>query len=251
MRILTMGDSIMQYNDCTTYPLTGWIQELVRFFPSETEFKNFARNGRSTKSFIDEGRFDAVRAEARRGDFVLIGFGHNDEKAADPTRYTAPDENGLFRKNLAYFVTELRSVGALPILLTPVVRRKFGADGKIENTHGDYPAAVIATAASQKVPCIDMTALSTAFVERVGVEPSKRFFMNFGSGIYSNYPEGKTDNSHLRPDGAFMVSRLAATEISHLSADWPDYAEIARAVLVVTVDRDALELEVQDEKLMA
>ena len=251
MRILTMGDSIMQYNDCTTYPLTGWIQELVRFFPPETEFKNFARNGRSTKSFIDEGRFDAVRAEAQKGDFVLIGFGHNDEKAEDPTRYTAPDEGGLFRKNLAYFVTELRKVGALPILLTPVVRRKFGADGKIEDTHGAYPAAVIATAEALKVPCIDLTALSTAYVEKLGAEASKALFMNFGAGIYDNYSAGRNDNSHLRPDGAFAISRLAATELSRLSADWPDYAPITRAVLVLTVDRDALELEIQDEKLMA
>lgn len=251
MRILAMGDSIMQYNDCTTYPLTGWIQGLVRFFPPETEFHNYARNGRSTKSFIDEGRFDVVRTEACSGDFVLIGFGHNDEKAEDPTRYTAPDADGLFRKNLAYFVTELRAVGALPILLTPVVRRKFGADGKIENTHGDYPAAVIETAAALKVPCINLTALSAALVEKMGAEDSKRLFMNFGAGLYDNYSAGKEDNSHLRPDGAYAVSRLAATEISRLSADWPDYAPLAHAALVLTVDRDALEREVQDEKLMA
>lgn len=251
MRILTMGDSIMQYNDCTTYPQTGWVQLLERFFPPETEFHNFARNGRSTKSFINEGRFDAVRTAARAGDFVLIGFGHNDEKSEDPTRYTAPDKNGVFRKNLAYFVTELRAVGALPILLTPVARRTFSDDGRLRDTHGAYPAAIKAVAADLSVPCIDLTALSAAYIEKLGVDASEALFMYFPAGVYDNYPEGKRDNSHLRPDGAYAVSRLAATEISRLSADWPAYAPIARAVLVLTIDRDTLELEIQDEKLMA
>lgn len=248
MRILTMGDSIMQYNDCTTYPQTGWVQMLSRFFPQGTQILNFARNGRSTKSFIDEGRFDAVRTEAEPGDFVLIGFGHNDEKETDPARYTAPD--GLFRTNLAYFVTELRTAGAFPILLTPVARRKF-TDGRLEDTHGAYPAAVCAVAEEMRVPCVDLTTLTTAFVEKLGEEISLMLYMNFPPHLYANYPQGKSDNSHLRPDGAFAVARLCANELSHLSADWPDYAVLAKAVITSAVDREALEREIQDEKSMA
>ena len=90
MRVLCLGDSIMQYNDFSAFPQTGWVQELARFFPETTEWLNFARNGRSTKSFIDEGRFDRVRAEAQKNDIVLIGFGHNDEKKYDENRYTEP-----------------------------------------------------------------------------------------------------------------------------------------------------------------
>ncbi|MCR5724018.1 MAG: rhamnogalacturonan acetylesterase [Treponema sp.] len=249
MRILTMGDSIMQYNDCTTYPLTGWVQMLDRFLKPGIEILNFARNGRSTKSFIDEGRFDRVRAEAEPGDIVLIQFGHNDEKSNDPTRYTDPD--GLFRKNLQYFVTELRNAGARPILLTPVARRKFSDDGTLEDTHGKYPEAVKTVAEICHVPCIDMTALSMAAIQRLGVEDSSLLFMNLPPHLYPNYPQGKSDNSHLRPDGAFLVSRLAATEFSRLDSDWPEYTDFANAVIVFAVDREALDKEIQDEKQMA
>ena len=249
MRILTMGDSIMQYNDCTTYPNTGWVQMLPLFFPQGTEILNFARNGRSTKSFIDEGRFERVRTEAQAGDIVLIGFAHNDEKSNDPTRYT--DARSLFRKNLAYFITELRAVGALPILLTPVARRKFDENGVLEDTHGEYPEAVRIVAAEQQVPCIDLTTLSMAALEKIGCETSKGLFMNFPPHLYTNYPEGKSDNSHLRPDGAFLISRLATTEFTKLSADWPAYADFAKSVIVFAADREALDKEIQDEKLMA
>ncbi|MBR1721529.1 MAG: hypothetical protein IJ727_03435, partial [Treponema sp.] len=100
----------MQYNDFSTYPQTGWVQEFTRFFPLSTEWLNFARNGRSSKSFIDEGRFALVLRMARNGDYALIQFGHNDEKD-DPCRHTEPGPDGSFRKNLSYFVHELRKKG--------------------------------------------------------------------------------------------------------------------------------------------
>jgi lysophospholipase L1-like esterase len=127
----------MQYNDFSTFPQTGWVQELTRFFPLSTQWLNFARNGRSTKSFIDEGRFMRVMAEAETGDFALIQFGHNDEKD-DPLRHTCPEKGGSFRKNLTYFVRELKGKGVFPVLLTPMARRMFdGSNVKTvtENIH--------------------------------------------------------------------------------------------------------------------
>lgn len=215
MRILCLGDSIMQYNDFSTYPQTGWIQELKRFFPEDWDWLDFARNGRSTKSFIDEGRFDIVMAEAEEGDFALIQFGHNDEKQADETRYTSPEKGGAFRKNLSYFVRSLKDAGVLPVLMTPMARRKF-EDGKIVNSHGEYPAAIIETAAEENVPCIDMNALTMDFLQKCGEEASRRFYMNFDAGLYENFPEGKSDNSHLRPDGANVFSKIAAEEIKKI-----------------------------------
>ncbi len=240
-----MGDSIMQYNDCTTYPQTGWPQLMPRFFPAGTLFENYARNGRSTKSFIDEGRFDEVLNSASKGDFVLIGFAHNDEKSADPTRYTSPEEGGTFRKNLEFFATELQKKGALPLLLTPVVRRKFDENGKLLSTHGEYPEAIRETAKKLSLPLIDLTKYTAQAVERAGIEKSLSFYMNFQPGIYENYPDGKEDNSHLRPDGAFMVSSIAARELSKLDGA---YSPLAKSVILPAfADREALEKEVNDE----
>lgn len=245
MTIIFMGDSIMQYNDCTTYPQTGWPQLLPRFFPLGTTFENFARNGRSTKSFIDEGRFGDVLSRAEKDSFVLIGFAHNDEKSADPERYASPEEGGTFRKNLEFFVAELQKKGALPILLTPVVRRKFDENGKLIPTHGEYPEAIRETARKLSIPLIDLTKYTAQAVEKAGVEKSLSFYMNIPAGIYENYPNGKEDNSHLRPDGAFMVSSIVARELSKLGGT---YVRIAKAItLPAFADREALENEVNDE----
>lgn len=226
MRILCLGDSIMQYNDFSSYPQTGWVQELKRFFPEGWDFLNFARNGRSTKSFIDEGRFDLVMENAFPGDFAIIQFAHNDEKSADSTRFTSPEKGGAFRKNLAYFVRSLREKEVFPVLMTPMARRMF-ENGHVKNSHGEYPDAIIETAAEEKVPCVDMNALTMEFLEKTGDEASKRFYMNFASGLYQNYPDGKTDNSHLRSDGAYIFSRIAAEEIKKISESFPEYLPLS------------------------
>ena len=251
MRILCLGDSIMQYNDCTTYPQTGWVQELRRFFPVETEFLYFAKNGRSSKSFIDEGRFEEVKKVARAGDFALIQFGHNDEKKQDPARYTSPEEGGEYRKNLAYFVRDLQALGAKPLILSPMARRKFVSEHKMEDTHGAYPAAALAEAKKLGIPAIDMTALTFAYLEKTGEAKSRAFFMNFDAGEYDNFPEGKGDNSHLRPDGAFAFARIAAHELVKLGKDWADYKVLSDAVITGAMDAGEFEKDTGDEKLMA
>lgn len=231
MRVLCLGDSIMQYNDFSTFPQTGWVQELARFFPVGTVWLDFARNGRSTKSFIDEGRFVRVMAEAKKGDFALIQFAHNDEKD-DPTRHT--DADGAFRKNLSYFVRELRSKGVFPVLLTPMARRMFESENpgaKPVNSHGEYPAAIIECAEAEKVPCIDMTSLTMNLLEKEGFAASRRFYMNFDAGLYENFPEGRNDNSHLRPDGAHAYSLLAAAEIKKISETFPEYSEFSESCM--------------------
>lgn len=236
MRILCLGDSIMQYNDFSSFPQTGWVQELRRFFPEDWDFLNFARNGRSTKSFIDEGRFDVVMANAKKGGFALIQFGHNDEKSADPSRYTSSEEGGAFRKNLSYFVRSLRSKGVLSVLLTPMARRMF-ENGHIKNSHGEYPKAIIETAAKENVPCIDMNALTMYFLEKAGDENSKRFYMNFPAGLYENFPDGKSDNSHLRPDGANAFSKIAAEEIKKIAVSFPQYKALSESCMENTSGR--------------
>ncbi|WP_191016392.1 rhamnogalacturonan acetylesterase [Treponema zioleckii] len=249
MRIICLGDSITQHNDFSTYPQTGWVQELVRFFPADTQFLNFARNGRSTKSFIEEGRFADALKSLKDDDFVLIQFGHNDEKIADPTRYTSPKENGEFQQNLEFFVNKLREHAANPILLTPMCRRKF-SNGKLEDTHGDYPAAIKRVAEKLNVPCIDMTTLTSEFIEKVGEKDSRRFFMNFDGGLYENYPDGKDDNSHLRPDGAFAFSKIFAQEISKIGEKYIYYKKISQSVLIKPVEKTGNDKEIDDEAVI-
>lgn len=254
MRILCLGDSIMQYNDFASFPQTGWVQELKRFFPECWDFLDFARNGRSTKSFIDEGRFDAVMANAEEGDFALIQFGHNDEKKADTTRYTSPEKDGSFRKNLKYFVRSLKEKGVLPVLLTPMARRMF-ENSHIKDSHGAYSKAVLETAEEEKIPSIDMNALTMAFLEKTGDEASKRFYMNFAPGLYENFPEGKSDNSHLRPDGANAFSRICAFEIKKIAENFPEYRALSENCMKDTAGRffevEAGSNEEIDDEIMA
>ncbi|MCR5289090.1 MAG: rhamnogalacturonan acetylesterase [Treponema sp.] len=251
MRIICIGDSIMQYNDCSTYPQTGWVQELGRFFSKDTTIINYARNGRSTKSFINEGRFAVVKSQIVLGDIVLIGFGHNDEKEMDPSRYTDPCPDGKFRANLTVFVTELQALQALPILLTPVARRKFTQEHVMEDTHGIYPEAICAVAKQEHIPCIDLTALTTAFFEKVGEHASRNYFMNFDAGIYENFPDGKSDNSHLRPDGAFIVSQLVAQQLQVIAKEFPLYATLQKELVLGGIDWQEFDRDTADESLMA
>lgn len=254
MRILCLGDSIMQYNDFSTFPQTGWVQELGRFFPRNVEFLNFARNGRSSKSFIEEGRFSKILEIARAGDYALIQFGHNDEKENDLTRYTSPDanadgaDNRSFRKNLEFFVNELAKAGVKSVLMTPVARRKFISENEMENTHGVYPKATVETAEKLGIPCVDMTSLTMDYFEKIGEGGSRRFFMNFDADLYENFPSGKSDNSHLRPEGANAVSKIAALEIAKIGETFPAYKELSEKAFSKAYDETSkTDKEIDDE----
>src|SRR5688572_25070066 len=139
--VFMIGDSTMADKpDPDRNPERGWGQLLPSFLDGEVTVVNRAVNGRSSRSFIDEGRWDAVLTALRPGDHVFIQFGHNDEKREDPARFA--DATTTYRRNLERFVSETRAKGAEPILLTPIVRRKFNASGALEDTHSAYPTVV-------------------------------------------------------------------------------------------------------------
>ena len=175
-----LGDSTMQFNDCTTYPQTGWGQVAGLFFSRKVAIFNYAKNGRSTKSFIDEKRLAEVEPLLRKGDYVIIQFGHNDEKE-DEARRTEPFST--YKENLAQFVSVAKKAGAYPILLSSISRRSFDERGKIKDTHGDYPRAMKAFAQDNGLPFVDMNALTTDFLNNLGETKSRDLFMNFDSGI--------------------------------------------------------------------
>jgi lysophospholipase L1-like esterase len=211
-----MGDSTMQHNYASTYPQVGWPQALPLFFNDEVEILNFARNGCSTKSFQDLGLFDDVMNKARKGDYCFIQFGHNDAKIDNPLRYT--DSETTYKENLQFFIDKLESVRAVPVLFTSIYRRNFdSASSLLPNCHGKYPEAMKVVARMNNVLLLDMCTATYQLLQRLGNEASKRLFMHFEKGIYDNYPEGMRDNTHLRFDGAFAISKIFIDELIRIN----------------------------------
>lgn len=215
----------------------GWGQMLPIYLEGAIKVDNHAVNGRSSKSFIDEGRWEKVREQIRPGDYVIIQFGHNDEKAKSPDRYTVP--GSTFDANLKKFVNETREKGGTPILMNSIVRRNFPANGiaaaqtddrqktwkkGLENypaegdtlvdTHGDYRIAPRNVAEEMGVVFIDMNTLTHELVQGLGKDSSRGLFMWMPVGKYEFAPNGRIDNTHLNVYGGIVVSRLAVNALA-------------------------------------
>jgi lysophospholipase L1-like esterase len=206
--VFMIGDSTMA-NKPPDLPERGWGMAFAELFVDPTMVQNHAMNGRSTKSFIDEGRWQKVLDELKDGDFVIIQFAHNDEKD-NPKLHTDPATT--FRENLRRFIRETRAKHATPILATPVRRRKFDPAGKLVDTHGAYPDAVRAVAAEEHVPLLELERATAKWLQAAGDEPSKKFFMWIEPGAHPKIPEGRKDDTHFVAAGARAVAELAAAE---------------------------------------
>ena len=187
-------------------------QVLDLFVRPDIAVYDHARNGRSTKSFREEGLWTPIKDALRPGDLLLMQFGHNDEKIEDPTRYASPEQ---FAANLLAYARAAQAKGALPVLITPLVRRHFEGD-TLTPTHGAYPDAVRALAARESLPLIDLTAASAQLVQRLGEPASRELYMVFAPDLYPNYHEGKADNTHLRYLGAVKFTGLVADGLQTL-----------------------------------
>jgi lysophospholipase L1-like esterase len=210
--IFMAGDSTMSIKPLSPpQPERGWGQLLLLYFRPEVKIKDLAMNGRSSKSFRDEGRWDPVLKELRRGDYVIIQFGHNDEKQQDPKRYTEPF--GSFKQNLERYVHEVRQRHGNPVLATPVARRAFTDQNELRDTHGDYSRAVRQVAAEQKVPLLDLQRDTAALLLDLGPERSKKMFMWVEPGEYATIPGGRKDDTHFNAYGAGRVCDLAVEEM--------------------------------------
>lgn len=201
------GDSTAANKTEDRRPETGWGEMLQQHFdPAKVKVDNRALNGRSTKSFIAEGKWTALVDSVKKGDFVFIQFGHNDQSKDKGERYTPPE---AFKTNLIKFVEEVRANGANPVLMTPVMRRRFDRDGKFFDTHGEYPGYTRMVAKEHKVPLIDMQRKSEAVIIKYGVEGSKKLFLQLAPGENANYPKGVEDNTHFSTLGAEEMAKLA------------------------------------------
>lgn len=204
------GDSTCANKAADRRPETGWGEMLQQYFdPAKVIVDNRALNGRSTKSFVDEGKWQALIDSVKKGDFVFIEFGHNDEKKDKPAIYASPED---YKANLIRFIHETRAKGATPVLLTPVSRRKFES-GVPAKTHGEYPGVVKAVGMEQSVAVIDMETKSASVQARYGDEGSKILFLQLKPGGNPNYPKGVEDNTHFNPKGADEMAKLAVEGI--------------------------------------
>ncbi|GAB3291314.1 rhamnogalacturonan acetylesterase [Parahaliea aestuarii] len=205
------GDSTIAAKRPSTRPETGWGEALQGWFdPSAVTVDNHARNGRSTRTFIEEGRWQAIVDALSPGDYVFIQFGHNDGSEEKLDRYTPPAD---YRSNLARFVADVRQHQAHPVLMTPVMRRRFDERGSFFDTHGPYPGLVRELAREQAVPLLDMHRDSGALLLELGAQGSKPLFLILPAGEWPNYPEGLDDNTHFSPQGAKVMAAIVTREI--------------------------------------
>ena len=217
-----IGDSTMSdKKDPEENPEHGWGQVLPELLSSDLKIENHAVNGRSTKSFIAEGRWDSVRKKLKSGDFVFIQFGHNDQKNQDPQRFTNPFTQ--YRANLETFVSETREKGAIPVLFTSIVRRNFNDAGVLEDTHGNYPLVVRMVADDYEVDFVDLQTITEQLEIYFGKEKSKNLHLHFEPGEHSYYPEGKHDDTHLSRKGAELVAIFALKELAKQKFEITEY----------------------------
>lgn len=272
----TMADKSLKGNN----PERGWGMMLQGFFTENVTVDNHAKNGRSSKSFINEGRWDAVLKKIQKGDYVFIEFGHNDEKP-QPTLHTDPGKT--FDENLKRFVRETREKGGIPILFNSIVRRYFPpqasgkalnkartdkpgvaqvTDGKegdvLVDTHGAYLDSPRNVAREMNVPFIDLNQITRDMVARYGREGSKKLWQHIPAGVYAACPKGRVDNTHLCVLGARVVAGLA---IDAVAEQVPEIAKYVRHYDYVispegrgeffTVDEAVKEIQNPDKKKLS
>jgi lysophospholipase L1-like esterase len=209
IKIFMAGDSTMAIKDTKASPETGWGMPFVYFWDNSVTVINKAKNGASTRTFREDGLWQSIEQQEASGDYVFIQFGHNDEVPAKKS-YTTPQE---FQNNLKRYINETKSKNAIPVLLTPVARRKFDSTGHIEGTHEEYSELVRQVASQEKVVLIDLDKISQSMYQQYGEEKSKLLFLHLRKIEHPNYPNGREDDTHFSELGARLVAELVLNTI--------------------------------------
>ncbi len=203
VRLFIAGDSTAAEYGPERAPQAGWGQALQSYLdPARFEVRNHAKGGRSTRSFIDEGRLDAIGRELRRGDVLLIQFGHNDAKFEDRTRYTDPDSD--YPRMLMRYVQVARDKGATPVLVTPVARLLYDF-GSLLDTHARYTLAMQQLATREHVALIDLNDRSMRWIRALGEQGARPYFLFVPE-------QKKADGTHFSVAGANAVACLVLRE---------------------------------------
>ena len=215
-----IGDSTVSTYPANYYPQMGWGQALDTLFNDQVTVNNRAVSGQSTRSFISRGHWSSVAEQLQAGDYLLIQFGHNDQKQDNAEKYAAA--HGAFQENLRLFVGVAREKGCHPVLITPVTRRRF--KGALPySTHEHYPLATRQVAHELGVPLIDLHARSMDELTTLGPEASKALYLWLDSGQYAYYPQGRSDDTHFSEYGAQQVSQWVAEAMVALDLPLKDY----------------------------
>nr|WP_184246010.1 rhamnogalacturonan acetylesterase [Gracilibacillus halotolerans] len=217
------GDSTMADYKKYSFPQMGWGQKMSDYFQSTVTIHNHAVNGRSTKSFIDENRWKEMEKQFQPGGYVIIQFGHNDQKE-DKERATEPFTT--YQQNLRHFIQRTRQFNVTPILATSIARRRFDVEGNLEDTHGDYPKAMRDLAREENITLIDMLKLTEQAIKQLGPEQSKQWFMWSKPDEYEAFPNGAKDDTHLNEMGASKVAGLFVRELRKLEHPLANYLKM-------------------------
>ncbi|MEC0227177.1 rhamnogalacturonan lyase family protein [Paenibacillus alba] len=212
--IYLAGDSTVQTYEEYWKPQAGWGQMIPRYFTDNVTFSNRSIGGRSSKSFIVEGRLDEILRTIKPNDYFFIQFGHNDATISVPERYASvPD----YKNYLKTYVNGARQRGATPVLVTPMGRRDFNADtGKFNVSFSEYVAGMKEVAQELDVKLVDLSTLSVAYYDSIGPAASLSVFLHLEPGIYQAFPNGSADNTHFQEYGAIQIARLLSGGIKQL-----------------------------------
>lgn len=210
IKIYVAGGSSAQSFGADRAPLAGWGQALDLFFTEEVEIINHAMSGKSSKSFVEEGRLQKISEQIAENDYLFIHFGHNDIAAAEE-RYTEPKTT--FKQYMTMYIDVARERGAIPILVTPVNKRTFDGDGIVTTNMEAYAKAVRELGKELNVAVIDLAVTSKELLQQMGREWSQRLFLWLAPDEHPNYPEGKKDDSHFNEFGARVMAQLVVKEL--------------------------------------
>lgn len=243
--IFLASDSTVQTYDKQTLPQAGWGEVLVKHFMDKEEeyiqksaknyetkdmiIENRAIGGRSSKSFIKEGRLDNLLKDVKQGDFVFVQFGHNDATKARPNRYVHSKD---FRKYIQYYIDGVKQRNATCVLVTPVARRNCNEEtGMFSISFNSYREVMQTISEEQNIPLLDLGKESTAYLNTIGVEESKKLFLWTEKGEYpdSNYANGVNDNTHLQYRGAYIFAGIVTDLIREYKKD--DKLDVLKSIL--------------------
>ncbi|OWA37531.1 hypothetical protein B9G55_05620 [Saccharibacillus sp. O16] len=232
------GDSTMQSYSESQAPQQGWGQAFERYFAPGATVLNEAIGGRSSKSFLVEGRLDAILQRIKPGDYLFVSFGHNDASVGIPDRYASPADYKMY---LARYIDGAKQRGATPVLLTPVGRRDFNLVTQSFNvSFPEYVQAAKEVAAEQHVPLIDLSQLSVAYYDSIGNAAAEKIFLYANPGEYPKYPNGIGDNTHFSSYGAAKIAGLVANAVKGM--------ELSISPLVIDPDLEEPEPEPEAQR---